>query len=245
MSGEHGGRRRSRARERDVQHVDPGPQLEDFAGEIGCRPGARARPIELAGIGLRLGDQFGHGLDVRLRRNHECVGRRADHHDRDEVLVWIVGRLGVKARIDHVGARAHQQGIAIAAGARRRRNADIAAGAAAVLDDHRLAQRLAERGIDQPGRNVGSAAGGKAHDHGDLPLGIFRACNGTCRPRRDQNHRRHDVSQNPPGAREVRHGGFAPGRVLLSNDYGSHFRRRHAAVRGCCGCEPTRSRKEP
>jgi hypothetical protein len=40
-------------------------------------------------------------------------------------------------------------------------------------------------------------------------------------------------------------GGFAPGRVLLSNDYGSHFRRRHAAVRGRCGCEPTRSRKDP
>src|SRR5262249_49531224 len=92
----------------------------------------------------------------------------------NEVLVWIVGRLGVEARIDHVGARAHEQGISIATGARGRRNADIAAGAAAVLDDHRLSQRLAERGVDQPGRDVGSAAGGKAHDHGDLALGIFR-----------------------------------------------------------------------
>src|SRR5262249_1414548 len=88
LAGEHGGGRRPRTRERDVQHVDPGPQLEDFTGEIRCRPGARARPIELAGIGLCLGDQVRHGLDVRLRRNHECVGRRPDHHHRDKVLVW-------------------------------------------------------------------------------------------------------------------------------------------------------------
>src|ERR1700730_9760572 len=45
LSGEHGGRRRPRARERDVQHIDPGPRLEDFAGKIGCRACARARPI--------------------------------------------------------------------------------------------------------------------------------------------------------------------------------------------------------
>jgi hypothetical protein len=58
---------------------------------------------------------------------------------------------------------------------RGRGNADIAAGAAAVLDDHRLAERLAKLRIDHARRNIGSAAGGKADDQRDLALGIVRA----------------------------------------------------------------------
>ena len=134
-------------------------------------------------MGFRLGDQLGHSLDVRLRRHNEDVRRCPDDHHWEKILVGIVACVGIEAWIDHVGARAHEEGISVATGARRRRNCDIAAGAAAVLDDHRLAERLAERGIDQPGRDIGSAAGGKAHDHGDLPLGIFRACAVTCRTR--------------------------------------------------------------
>src|SRR5215472_354473 len=66
--------------------------------------------------------------------------------------------------------------------------------------------------IDQPSRDVGAAAGGKARDHGDLPLGIFRACwLGDRAGSANQNHHRQCASQNMRGERDVRHGAFLPG----------------------------------
>jgi len=37
----------------------------------------------------------------------------------------------------------------------------------AVLDDDLLAQRFRHAGLDQPGGEVGGAAGGEGHDHAD------------------------------------------------------------------------------
>jgi hypothetical protein len=183
--------------------VAAGPQLQHFAGEIGRGAGAGARPVELAGVRLRLGDQLGHALDFGLRGKHEGVGRRADHHHGDEILERIIARLRVQARIDHIGARADQQGVAVAGRARRGRNADIAAGAAAVLDDDRLAQGLAELGVDQPGRDVGAAAGREAGDDGDLSLGIVRARGvERCACEREQDQREQGTAQD--GARDIR-----------------------------------------
>src|SRR5262249_58094981 len=69
-------------------------------------------------------------------------------------------------------------------------SADAAAGAAAVLDDHRLAQRFAERDVDDARRDVGAATGWEARDHGYWALRIFGAHSG----RRD---RRNGGQQHP------------------------------------------------
>ena len=114
-------------------------------------------------------------LDRGFLRHHEHVRRRAQHHQRHEVLERIVGRVGVEARVDHVGAGADQQRVAVGRQPLHRRDGDVAAGAAAVLDDHRLAERLAELGVDQPRGDVGAAAGREAHHHGDLLVRIFGA----------------------------------------------------------------------
>src|SRR5205085_1250940 len=67
---------------------------------------------------------------------------------------------------------------------------DAAAGAATVFDDHRLAERFAERDIDQPRRNVGAAAGREAYDQRDLPVRVVGARN--VRDNEGCNHRQHD-----------------------------------------------------
>ena len=114
-------------------------------------------------------------LDLGLLRHHEHVRRCAHHHQRHEVLDRIVGRVRIEARVDHIGAGADQQRVAVGRQPLHRLDRDVAAGAAAVLDDHRLAERLAELGVDQPRRDVGAAAGREAHHHGDLLVRIFGA----------------------------------------------------------------------
>jgi hypothetical protein len=158
-----------------VHHVDAGAQLEQLAGKVWRGAGARRGPVELAGICPRPGDQLGHGPERRLRRNHEGVGGSPDHRDRHKILEGIVARLSIEARIDDVSAGADQQRVAVGRCAGRGRNADIAARAAAVLHDHRLAQCIAELRIDQTRSDIGPAAGGEAGDQGDLALRILRA----------------------------------------------------------------------
>ena len=54
--------RRRRALERDVHHVDPGGLLEELRGEVRCGADAGGAEIELARVGLRVGDQLLHVL---------------------------------------------------------------------------------------------------------------------------------------------------------------------------------------
>src|SRR2546427_421611 len=83
------------------------------AREMRSGSGDSRRPVELAGICLRLGDKLRHGFQVRLRRNNEGIRRCPDHHDRNEILERVIARLGVEARIDDIRARADQQGVTI------------------------------------------------------------------------------------------------------------------------------------
>ena len=45
-----------------VDDVDTGLLLEQFAGEMMRRSDARRTELQLAGIGLGVGDQLGHGI---------------------------------------------------------------------------------------------------------------------------------------------------------------------------------------
>ena len=174
LAAERRGGSGARAGIGDMLHLDAGADLDQLAGELRRGADAGAGPVHLAVGRLRLLEEFLHRLDRRLRRHHEHVGRGADHHQRHEVLERIVGRRRIEARIDHEGAGADQQGVAVRRHAGDRGGRDVAAGAAAVLDDHRLAERFAERRVDDAGGDVGAAAGREAHHHGDLPVRILR-----------------------------------------------------------------------
>ena len=85
--------------------------------------------------------------------------------DRDEILhrVVVLGLPHRRARGDGA-ARAEQQRVAVGGRLRHRRAADGAGGAGAVLDDHLLAERFAERGRDGARGDVDVAARRPGHD---------------------------------------------------------------------------------
>ena len=76
------------------------------------------------------------------RLDHECIGRRCEFADRDEILVGIVWQLIVEPVIHRIGVGREQDRVAVRLGARRIFHADIAARPAAVLDDESFAGRL-------------------------------------------------------------------------------------------------------
>jgi transposase len=70
------------------------------------------------------------------------VGRGGRDGDGIEVLDRVEGHLAVKARIDHERRARDHDRIAVGGRARRHPHADIAAGAALVVDVELLAQAL-------------------------------------------------------------------------------------------------------
>ena len=105
--------------------------------------------------------------------HHQDVRRGGGQRDRREVLVGVVGRLGVEARIDHE-ARARDQDACSRRARRLRdlRHADIAAGAGVVLDIELLLEIFRQLLRDQPRHHVGRAAGRERHDDLHRLVGI-------------------------------------------------------------------------
>ncbi len=163
--------RRAGAREGNGREVEPEGEPEQLARKM--RRGADAGMGEVVVL-ARL-DERGQFLDV-LRRHRRVdaqeIGRVARHRHGQEVLVRIVRHFGVEARIDHV-ARGHEQDrVAVGRRLRRVAHAEIAAGAALVLDDELLLELLRKLLRDQPRRDISGARRGKWHDDLDRMVGI-------------------------------------------------------------------------
>ena len=109
-------------------------------------------------------DEFLHGFRRQFRLDHERVRRCRKLADCDEILVRIVGQLVVKPVIHRIGVGGEQDGVAIRLGMGGVFHADIAAGAAAIVDDEGLAGRLLERRRHHAGNDIGRAAG-RIGDH--------------------------------------------------------------------------------
>ena len=62
---------------RHVDHVDAGHHLEQLAGHMGRGPVAGRRHVELARIGLGIGDELGNRLGRNRWIHHHDVGLRA------------------------------------------------------------------------------------------------------------------------------------------------------------------------
>ena len=92
--------------------------------------------------------------------------------DRHEILERVVRDRVVEAGVDHVGAGGEQDGVAIRLGRAAIAVADVAAGAALVLDERRSAHHLLPFGGDDARYDVGRAAR-RVGDHDlDRPLRI-------------------------------------------------------------------------
>ncbi len=105
--------------------------------------------------------------------------RVGQHADALQVLGRVEGQLGVDGRADRQRTDvAQQQRVVVAARLRHEGGADVAVGARTVVDDHRLAQRLAQLLADQAGDDVRRPAGGIGHHQPDRPVRPGIGCQG-------------------------------------------------------------------
>ena len=95
---------------------------------------------------------------------HQHIGSQRHEADGREILDGIVGHFFVQAGIGDEAGTGEEQRIAVIGRMCHDLGADIAVGAAAVLDDKWLAQRLRQAlREDAPGR-VHATAGGEGND---------------------------------------------------------------------------------
>ncbi len=132
------------------------------------RAGARRGVVQLARLRLHQRDEILERIRLDAGMHHQQVGRGCDQRHRHEILDRVVLDAGVRRRRDHVGAGgAHGERVAVGRGAGRDLGADRAAGAAAVVDDHLLAEALGELLPDQARDDVGRAARRERDDQAD------------------------------------------------------------------------------
>ena len=138
-----------------------------------------------ARLGLGERDQVGERTHRQAVVDHQHIGLGADEADRIEIVHRIESDLGVEADIGgEDGVVAEKERIAVRRRMRDQLAGDIAAGTRTVIDDDRLSEQAGELIGDDARQDVARAAGRKADDDGDRPVGY--------RPRRP----------GPPGSQQ-------------------------------------------
>ncbi len=149
-------------------------RVAEPGGDHVRRRAVRDADIELAGIGLGVGDQLRHVAHRDVLAGDHDVGDDRHEADRREVLQRIVAGTAVERGADrHRGGAADEQRVAV--GLRRcgRAAGERAAGARAIVDDHLLAERGRQLLADQPPHDIDRAAGRERHDQPDRARGIL------------------------------------------------------------------------
>jgi hypothetical protein len=168
------GEERAAALVRHVQRVDAGLQLEHLEREVLRRSLPGRAEGDLAGLGLAAGDDVGNGERLLRRVGDQQVGRDADQHDRNEVLLDAVAQLRLQAGRQAVAVDVrHQQRRAVARLLRGVLGGEHAGDAGLGLDDDLLVPHLRQLGGDDAGERIGAAAGGKADDDADRAVRPF------------------------------------------------------------------------
>ena len=177
LAGKHIGKRRRAAAIGHMHHVDAGEHLEEFTGHVDRGPVAGRCHVELAGIGLGIGDQLGDGLDRQRGMHHHDVGEANDARDRLHLLDEIEIELVVERGVDRVRRSDQQQRVAVRRGPQHLLGGDIGAAARPVLDDERLAEFFRKPLPHQTRREIRRAAGGVADHQPHRPrrIGLRRA----------------------------------------------------------------------
>ncbi len=162
---------------------------------------ALRRRIDLAGIGLGVGDRLRHGLGRKLGCDHQRVRNARQHRDLLELSgIEIEPRIEVLVD-DQRRRRRRQERIAVRLRLVDELGADIAGGARAVLDDDRVPPLAREPLGHDAWHDVGRAAGRERHDDLDRARRIIlRAGRRRRRERSDQRCYREEASSKPPSS---------------------------------------------
>ena len=152
----------------NVHEVDLGGVLQHLHRQVRRGAVAGRGVVQLAGLALRERDELGQVARLHLRIDDQQVRRDRHQRDRREIRDRVVRKLRIRAGRDRVGAgRAERQRVAVGRRLGRGVGADRAAGARPVLDDHGLAEPLAQPLRHDAGDDVGRAARREADDELD------------------------------------------------------------------------------
>ena len=123
---------------RYMRHLHAQRGVEHLAGEMRGGAGALRRVVQLAGIGLHVGDEFLAALGREIRPHHQHVRNLREHRDDLEALHLVVHLL-VEIAVDRERrARRRHQRVAVGRRVIHGLGADIATGAGTVLDHEGL-----------------------------------------------------------------------------------------------------------
>ena len=125
-----------------MRHLHAGHQLEQLAGDVTGGADAARTHVDLAGIGLGVGDEFGN-ISRRHRRMNLHHHRRAhqDHH-RNHVGAEVVAEIVVKRGVDRVDRVRHEQGVTVGRRTHGNLGTDVVSTAGTILDKKCLPQPL-------------------------------------------------------------------------------------------------------
>ena len=166
-------------------HVDAGLLRQIGHGHVrGAAVAARA-VVDLAGMGLGIGNERGQVLDRQRGVDHQHVGHARHPGNGREALDRVVGQLGVQAGRDGQRAHmAHQQRIAVARGLGHAVGANAAARARDVLGNDRLAPGGGQLMAYRAAQNVGRAAGRERDDQAYCLVRVSGLGEGRAQPQR-------------------------------------------------------------
>ncbi len=179
--------RRAAAAIGHMRQLRAGGGLEQFAHHVRRRADAARAIGVVPGPRLREGREFRRVACRQRRVAEDQQRRRADHGDRHQVLLDVIGHARLQGGHDGEGQVREQQRVAIRRGSRDVFGAEHRAGARAVLDHDRLPERGTEPRLDQPRQHVRRPARGEGHHQADRPvrpLGLREGGRGKHGPRR-------------------------------------------------------------
>ena len=161
-----------------------GQLLEEDAGDVPRGADAAGAGRRLVGVGLQPGDQALHVVGRQVLAAHDQHRASDDQGDRREVGEQVVLQ-GVGGAVQHVVAPlADAQRVAVGRRARDLADADRAAGARHVVDQHGAAEIGGHALGHHAGDRIGRSAGRGRDDHGDgtrrVRLGRGRICREQC-----------------------------------------------------------------
>jgi hypothetical protein len=157
------------ALERDVGPFDALPFGDLLHRDVQAGAGAGRAIVDLAGVGLGVGEELLERLPRRISSHHDTERVTADTDDVGEIRARIESRLGHEGKAED-GDRDLRDRVAIGLCGRGHLARGERAGAARpVLDDDRLPDMLFGRGRERAHADVGGTTSGPRHDEVDGP----------------------------------------------------------------------------
>jgi hypothetical protein len=149
-----------------VGHLDADHLVHQHAADVRGGAGAARAVLHLGVIGSCIGGELAKIARRQVLAREQHLRRVGDQDHRNEIGARIVGRRHVHRLADRVRAdRAQGEHVAVDVGVGDAQRAGDPAAARNVLDDHLLAQHLAEVGLQVARETIERAARRERNDH--------------------------------------------------------------------------------